>query len=70
MKLTREQVEEEFVTHFLDLREALEAEGERVDIHVEWQSFVLTKVNAKRLWPAAMHWVPPRVPHAAPLECS
>lgn len=61
MLLTRTEVEEEFVVYFVDIRDALKAEGERVDKAAEWQSFIVSKVNARQLRPESMHWNAPRI---------
>lgn len=60
MVLTREQAEEEFLAHVGDLAEALAQEGERLDRHTEWQSYLQTRINARQLRPEAMHWPTPR----------
>lgn len=62
MKLTETEVREEFITHFVELREVLLNEGEPVDKQVEWQAFLVRKINAQLLRPEAIHWVCPRIP--------
>jgi len=66
MKLTEARAREEFIVHFLDLKAAMDAEGERVDKRAEWQAFLILKIKDRHLHSDAIHWACP--PCRPPLD--